>query len=250
MLSLFLAAFTGCKSVRVLPNEAPVNRVDLKVLATEITRAQENIKTFRARIKAEYNDQKRKQQVNINFRLERNKSLWMSANMLVPIAKILVTPEQVRFYEKFQKTYFEGNISFINQQFGTAFSYQDLENIFLGNPITDFSSTKFERISHPQYYVLSPKGKEQKFRPTYFFDPVNFRLVEQRFLVSGTVQTLSIKYIQSQKVEGKTVPKRIEISTFNGEDFIQLTLSFLRVDFPKQMSAPFEIPKGYRQIEI
>ena len=114
LLVLSLGVLTSCKSVRVLPNKAPVKRVDLKVLTAEIAKAEENISTFRARIKAVYNDQKRKQQVNVNFRLEDEKTFWMSANMLIPIAKLLITPEEVQFHEKFQKTYYKGNIDFIN----------------------------------------------------------------------------------------------------------------------------------------
>ena len=33
--------------------------------------------------------------------------------MIIPIAKLLVTPNKVSFYEKFQKTYFEGNYDLI-----------------------------------------------------------------------------------------------------------------------------------------
>ena len=245
-----IALFTACKSVRVLPNKAPVKRVDLKVLTAEIAKAEENINTFRARIKAVYNDQKRKQQVNVNFRLDNGKTFWMSANMLIPIAKLLVTPAEVQFYEKFQKTYYKGNIDFINQQLGSDFSFQDLQNIFLGNPVSDLRKVKVERISHPRYYVLTPKEKGQRFRPTYFFDPVNFRLVEQRFLVAGTAQSLSIKYTNNQQLEGKIVPKNIEISTFDGNNFLQLSLEYLRVDFPKNLTTPFNIPSGYKKIEL
>ena len=236
--------------MRVLPSKAPVKRVDLAVLNNEIVKAEESIKNFRARIKAEYNDQKRKQQLNVNFRLQKDKSFWMSANILVPIAKVLVTPEKVQFYEKFQKTYFDGDITFINQQLGTALSFDDLQNIFLGNPITDFSKAKFERISHPQFYVLTPKGKRQNFRPTYFFDPNTFRLKEQRFLVAATGQSLSIKYVQNQQVDGKTVPKKIQISTFDGSNFLQISLDFLRVDFPKNLTTPFSIPENYKKIVL
>ena len=250
LLVLSLGVLTSCKSVRVLPNKAPVKRVDLKELTAEIAKAEENIGTFRARIKAVYNDQKRKQQLNINFRLEDGKTFWMSANMLIPIAKLLITPEEVQFYEKFQKTYYKGNIDFINQQLGANFSFNDLQNIFLGNPITDLKKVKIERISHPKYYVLSPKVKGQRFRPTYFFDPVTFRLVEQRFLVAGTAQSLSIKYTQNQQLAGKKVPKTIEISTYDGSNFLQLSLDYLRVDFPKNLTTPFSIPAGYKKIEL
>lgn len=252
ILSLFFLALfaVGCKSVKVLPNSSPVKRVDLKVLSNEIVKAEENIKTFRARIRAEYSDSRQKQQVNVNFRLEKDKILWMSASMLIPIAKLMVTPEEVQFYEKFQKTYYKGSIAFINEQLGSSFTFSDLQNIFLGNPINDFSKDKMERISHPTAYVLTPKTKKMRFRPTYFFDPKTFRLKEQRFLVAGTAQTLSIKYTQYQKVDGKSVPKNISISTFNGTDFVQLSLSFLRADFPKQLTTPFRIPEGYTKLEL
>ena len=89
-----------------------------------------------------------------------------------------------------------------------------------------------------------------RFRPTYFYDPVNFRLKEQRFLVARTGQSLSIKYTQYQQVEGKLVPKQIEISTFDGVNFLQLSLDYLRVDFPKKLTVPFSIPAGYKKIEL
>ena len=71
VLLLFVGLILSCKSVRVLPNKAPVKRVDIAVLSDEIVKAEENIKNFRARIKAEYNDQKRKQQLSVNFRLQK-----------------------------------------------------------------------------------------------------------------------------------------------------------------------------------
>ena len=60
--------------------------------------------------------------------------LWLSATMIIPIAKLLVTPNKVSFYEKFQKTYFEGNYDLINTPLNTNFVYSDLENLFLGKP--------------------------------------------------------------------------------------------------------------------
>ena len=46
--------------------------------------------------------------------MESKKKLWLSCTMIIPIAKLLVTPNKVSFYEKFQKTYFEGNYDLIN----------------------------------------------------------------------------------------------------------------------------------------
>ena len=240
----------SCKSVVVLPTKEPVKNAEIKILAKEIDKASTKIKTFRARVKVEYTDGKQKQQVSLNLRMESNKALWASASMLVPIAKVLITPTRVGFYEKFQKTYYDGDLSFINDQLGTSFSFKDLENVLLGNPISEMRTSNFERIEHPQFYVLVPKTKGDQFRPTYFFDPNTFRLKEQRFIIPGSVQSLSVKYPKYQKTEGKTLPKEIEISFFDGSNLIQIKLDFIRTDFPKNLSTPFMIPKGYKKISL
>ena len=80
----------------------------------------------------------------------------MSANMLVPIAKLLITSDSVSFYEKFQKNYINENIKSLNDSFGTNFKLLDLQNLLIGNPINDLKSDKFERIKNNKYYVLSP----------------------------------------------------------------------------------------------
>ena len=240
----------SCKSVAVLPTKEPLAKVDVKLLGKEIDKASTRIKTFRARVKAEYKDGKQQHQLSLNLRMESNKTLWLSASILVPIAKLLITPTRVGFYEKFQKTYYDGDLSFINEQLGTTFSFSDLQNVLLGNPITDMTSVGFDRIDHPQYYVLVPKTENDQFRPTYFFDPNTFRLKEQRFIVPGSSQSLSIKYPKLQKMEGKTLPKEIEISVFDGSNLVQIRLDFIRTDFPKNLTVPFIIPNGYKKLSL
>tara|TARA_B100000767_G_scaffold265725_1_gene282138 strand:+ start:989 stop:1774 length:786 start_codon:yes stop_codon:yes gene_type:complete len=240
----------SCKSVAVLPTKEPVKNADIKLLAKEIDKASTKIKTFRARVKAQYNDGKQKQQVSLNLRMEYNKSLWASASILVPIAKVLITPSRVGFYEKFQKTYYDGDIGYLNDQLGTSFSFKDLENVLLGNTVSEMKTESFDRIEHPQFYVLVPKTNGDHFRPTYFFDPMTFRLKEQRFIIPGSAQSLSVKYLKYQKSQGKTIPKEIEISFFNGSNLIKVRLDFIRVDFPKNLSTPFTIPSGYKKLNI
>jgi hypothetical protein len=128
VMSMFVLS---CKSVAVLPTKEPLAKVDVKLLGKEIDKASTRIKTFRARVKAEYKDGKQQHQLSLNLRMEFDKTLWLSASILVPIAKLLITPTRVGFYEKFQKTYYNGDLSFINEQLGTTYSFSDLQNILV-----------------------------------------------------------------------------------------------------------------------
>ena len=170
--------------------------------------------------------------------------------MLIPIAKLMITPDKVSFYEKFQKTYFEGGFDLINRPFGTNFRYSDIENIFLGKPILDPGLGKWKQISNPQYYILIPQVKRLGLKPTLFFDPVSFLLKEQRIIVPGSKYSISIKYIRHIRLEGKSIPSLIKVILFDGEETQSLDLEFTRTYLTEGLTFPFEIPQGYSKIKL
>ena len=249
-LILTMIFVAGCKSPAILPSKTPIKDRPIKELIKAISKNGADFKKFRSRVKTTYYDGKRSQQVIVNLRMEKDKSIWMSANILVPIAKILITPKKVSFYEKFQKTFFEGDITFINDQFNTNFDFKDIQNLLIGLPLADLNRGKWKTISHPKYYILTPKSGKMQLRPTFFYDPNDFSLREQRFLVSETTQSLTIKYIDYQRLEGEFLPREIEISLFDGSELKRITLEYTRVDFPDRISLPFQIPQGYKSIEL
>lgn len=250
LLLLFLGLVAACKTVPVLPTKAPIEKVDVMELKKEINSRQPKINFLRARIRATYDDQKQKQQVILQLRMQDQKSIWMSATMLVPIAKLLLKPDEVAFYEKFQKRYFQGDYKFINSLFNTQFGYKDIQNLLLGNPILDLNKGRWNQISNPDYYLLMPEMGKNNLRPVFFFDPETFLLKEQRVVIPGSSKTLSIKYLNHQRVQGENIPLTTEVSFFDGKKLIRILLEFTRVDFPERLSLPFDIPEGYKKIDI
>jgi hypothetical protein len=250
LLILFSASLSSCKTSSILPNKIPLEKIENKVLLKKFNENKIKIKNFRSKVKVNYNDQKRKQQINIDLRIENNKYIWMSANMLVPIAKLLITSDTVSFYEKFQKNYINENFKSLNDFFGTNFKLLDLQNLLIGNPINDLKSDKFERIKNNKYYVLSPILKINGFKPIYFFDPTNFLLKEQRLIASGTNLTFNITYKKYQIIESKKYPKEISISMYDGKNYLQISLDFLKLNFPSKLILPFKIPDGYKKINL
>ena len=227
----------------MLPTRTPIKNVDLEALVQKIKGNYPKINKLRSRIKAVYNDGKREQQIIVQLRMETKKVIWLSAAMLIPIAKLKVTPNEISFYEKFQKTYFQGNFNLVNSPFGTNFDFNDLENLFLGKPSSDPAQGQWKQVMNPQYYILSPRGKRSMFTPTLFFDPVSFLLKEQRFLIPGTTNSLTIKYLRHIRIEEKSLPTLIDITFFDGNNSKQLVLDFSRIDFTEGLIFPFDIPQ-------
>lgn len=241
---------SACKSVAILPTNTPVKNVDVNALASKIKGNYPKVKRLRSRIRAVYDDGKRQQQIIVQLRMEAQKTVWMSASMVIPIAKLMVTKQGVSFYEKFQKNYFQGDFELINAPFNTSFTFDDIENLFLGKPFLDPSLGKWKQISNPQYYILIPQGRKPGLQPTLFFDPSSFLLKEQRFLIPGSLQSLTIKYTNHQRIQGEYIPQEIEITLADGERLQKLNLEFKRTDLPGAISFPFEIPQGYKQLSF
>jgi len=245
-----LILFSACKSVAVLPTKTPVKKVNVSALATKIKSGYPKINKLRSRIRAVYDDGKRQQQVIIQLRMESQQKIWMSASMVIPIAKLLITKQGVSFYEKFQKNFFEGDFELINAPFNTAFNFNDVENLLLGKPFLDPTVGRWKQISNPQYYILIPQGRKAGLQPTLFFDPTTFLLKEQRFLIPQSLQTLTIKYKNHQRMQGEYLPQEIEIALVDGENIQKVSLEFTRTDLPNTLYFPFEIPEGYKQISF
>lgn len=248
-LLVLVLILEGCKAVPVLPSRAPLKNLATKELVRTIDTRQPKVKNMRARIKAVYNDGKRKQTVVLQMRLEHQAKLWLSASMLIPIAKALITPEQIQFYEKFQKTSFTGDFEGLNTLFKTSFGFDELERLFLGAPVLNLKQGRWKRINHPDFYVLSPVLKGAQFTPSFFFDPATFMLREQRVVFPGGA-TLTMRYPARQKIEDISLPSLIQLSFFDGKQFQTLDLEYTRVDYPKKLTFPFQIPEGYKAIQM
>ncbi len=247
---LILIILCGCKSLTVLPSKKPIESVNVKRLIENLEKSEGKINSLRARIKVTFISKKINQSLNVNLRLKNGKFLWMSANIFVPIAKLLMTNEKILFYEKFQKKYYEGDYEFVNSILGTNFKLKDIQNIFIGNPIDNLNKIKIKRIDNPDYYVFI-NTSSQNYRTTYFFDTESFRIREQRFLLfDNNNSMLTVKYPLYQKVNGKIIPKEIQISSFVNGEFISIFLEFVRADYPNELTIPFKFPEGYSKIKL
>ena len=250
VVSLFFEVVSGCKSLKVLPNKIPIKNIGTKELTKALKSSAPELSLLRTRLKVKYNDGKRVQPLVVNLRMEKNKGIWLSANMLIPIAKLLITPNNVQFYEKFQKTSYNGKLSFIKDYFGIDFGYKNLENLLIGKPIIDIKKGKWEQITNPEFYIISPKINSNKYRPIFFFDPETLMLKQQRFIFNGTNRSLIINYDDFQKVDGKDIPSKISLILMNSNSNIEIEVDYTRAEIPENLTFPFKIPKGYSSIKF
>jgi hypothetical protein len=212
-----------------------------------------NKKTISARIKAKYQDSKNSQSFTIKLRLEKDKAIWMTAVIPVvniPVAKVLITPDRVAYYEKIKKTYFDGDFSLLSDFLGTEVDYQKIQNLLLGQSIMNMKDKKYDVDVDQFSYLLEPKKQEELFDIFFWLNPTNFKLDKQEVRQSIDQKRLTVSYKEYHKIDNTFFPKTIEVNAIEKTKRTLLDLEYRSVEFNKEISFPFSIPSGYKEITL
>ena len=117
---ILLLVVSSCKSKREVTDANAIKNISTKKIINNHYSNNFNKKTIYARLNAKYRDKKTSATVSIKLRLEKDKTIWMSATKFgLPIAKVKITPKRVMYYEKLQRTYFDGDFSLLSKWLGT-----------------------------------------------------------------------------------------------------------------------------------
>ena len=250
IIIVFLGILSGCVDNK--PNSSnPTNLdLDLKSIVKEIKQSENKFKNLRNRAKIQFDNGKTIQSINLNLRIKENEALWISASMLVPIAKALITQNQFIFYEKFQRTYIDSPLNNKNEGVPPPVSIELIQNILFGKPVVKIDNRNWRIIQNPSQYVLTPLNNLKNIQPTLFFNPTNFVLEEQRIYFRSINTLIVIEYDNFKTTNGKNIPSEVFMSIIQNGEISKITIEYSQIDFPENLTFPIEIPEGYRKITI
>ena len=136
ILILISLVVTSCKTSKISTDANITPAISTKKIINNHYANNFNQQTINAKLSAKYSNKKTAVTVNIKLRLEKDRTIWMSATKLgIPIAKVKITPNRVVYYEKLKRTYFDGNFSLLSKWLGTELDYDKVQNILLGQAI-------------------------------------------------------------------------------------------------------------------
>jgi len=247
---VFFTVLSACSVNKANSNNTVDLSLDLKSVVKEIRKSENKFKNLRNRAKIKFDNGKTIQSINLNLRVAKNEALWISASMIVPIAKALITKDQLIFYEQFQGTYIDTSLKYNNQGILPSVSIELLQNILFGNPVVDIDNRKWKSIKNPLQYVLTPSNNLQNIQPILFFSPKNFVLEEQRIYFSSINTLLTVEYDNFTSVNDKNFPTDVFMSIIQNGQITKITIEYSQIDFPDNLTFPIKVPEGYRKINI
>ena len=244
---LLLLIFHGCSTKKNIVSDLPITGIEISEIIKNSRKTDFTYENLRNRVKVEFDNGRLTQNIILSFRAVEDEVVWMSASMIVPIAKILMTNERFVFYEKFQKNYIDEELSQVLKLLNLKSPVNFLQNILFGSPVIEINKGKWDRVQNSNYYVLqSSKG----IQTTLFFNPKTFQLDQQRIFIPLLSSLVTFNYGNYKNIDGKTVPGEVLISYMKGSQITKINLEYSQFDFPENLNFPMEIPSDYKRINL
>lgn len=247
---LLVSVQFSCKGTKSVSTAGIRKMKAEKIIANHYNKAFD-FETINAKVKVKYDDGKQSFSPSVTLRMEKDQKIWVSAKFLgVTMAKVLITPTRVSYYEKLNGTYFDGDFKMLSNWLGADLDYQKVQQLLLGQSLFDLKEQKFEASIQEKTYQLVPKKDLELFQRLFGIYPESYKMASQRLQQPKENRDLLIAYQSYQKVGNQDFPLEMRIAAKEGDDQTMIKLEYKSVDYNAKVGFPFKIPSGYKQITI
>jgi len=246
---VLLSVMFSCKSAKSISTNGTLdNSLTANQLIRENSKNEVRFKTLQAKVKIDFEQGERSQGHSVTLRIEKDKTIWISAKL--GLARAIITPDNVKFYNKLDNEYFDGDYALLSDLLGVELNYEKLENLLLGEAVFKLKKGDYTTQIHEKSYALSPKEKNAILELFYLLNPTHFKIDSQQLYQPLTQRLLQIDYTAYQEANRQIVPKDIHIKALENGSELTIDLEYKSVSLNNDLPFPFKIPSGYKEIQL
>jgi hypothetical protein len=239
----------GCKSKQAVASAAAKDTAEISKIINGHYANETNFKTLNIKANAKYEDPSQSHSLNADIRIKKNEIIWINIKILgFPIAKALITPAKVSYYEKINNTYFEGDFSMLSNWLGTDLDFQKVQNLLLGKSIDDLSKGNWISGINDKLFKLS-QAQTTDISKEFYFEAANFLLKKETITQASQNRALEIQYPSYKEVERIFLPNEIYIKATQ-KDKISIAIEYKNTTFNENLNYSYAIPSDYKAIQI
>lgn len=253
MIVLMSAFMISCKSKAVAVQNNNTTEVVAKKDNKAIEKHYENkldFSTLNIRASARYEDEKQSQNVTADIKIEKDKQILISVKFLgITMAKALITPTSVSYYEKIKGTYYEGDFSSLSEWLGTDLDYNKVQNLLIGEAFDDLRKGEYTQTIVENLIRLEDQ-KSQKIQKAFYLDPEKYLVQKEQISQSAENIKLEINYSDTKTFSQGTIPTTLVINALQPKGTTNINLNYNNISFNEELSFPYSVPSGYKKVLI
>lgn len=235
-------------SVEKLPTHEDTMRMVNEVL-TNVQKKHIDFKTFSAKIKVDYSNNKGRQPDFVaNVRMLKDSLIWISLSNDIGIEgiRVLISKDSIKLLDKLANTYQVRPLSHIQELSQIPFSFADLQDLLVGNPIffnKDSVTSYTNNVNGYTLLSIAPLFKNL-LSVAGDYSIQKSKLDDNDHTLNRTCDLIYNNYESKTGVLFST-QRQITISQQNKLD---VELKFKDYKFNEELSYPFSVPKKFKRI--
>jgi len=235
-------------SVLIRNTSADDSVLIIKNALSEIRQQETDFKTFSAKIKVEYQDNKGKQNITAYVRVIKDSVIWISGYATVfniEAFRALIHKDSVFVLDKINKEVQLRSIDYLQEVTQIPFDFKTLQDLLLGNPIF-FSDSVVSYKETETKILLATIGTN--FKNLLTLNKPNRLIVHSKLddLDINRNRTADITYDEFENNNGINFSTFREI-TVSEKNKLDIQLKYKQYEFNKDLQMGFAIPKNYKR---
>lgn len=249
-LTILLAiVLVNCKSAKsVIASGEASDKLSAKQVIKQHQKNETDFKTLQGKVRIDITQNDKTQGSTFNLRIEKDNVIWLSAKL--GLARMMITPEKVRFYNKLDNEYFDGDYKLLSDFVGVDLDFTKVQNILLGQAVYDLKGEPHTVSVNENSYALQPKDQSALLELFYLINPSHFKMDSLQLFQQLKKRILQVDYKSYQEVSKQVLPKDIRIIAVEDADEVAITMEFKSMSLNEEVRFPFKIPSGYKEIVI
>lgn len=189
--------------------------------------------------------------------IEKDKKVWINMiAIFLNVGRGLATPDGIKGYEKWNKTYIESDFSYLNGLLNVNFiDYGAFQNLLLGKTFIPVNAKDFKLTKNAQGYLLTSikdlrfqtNGTSHEYSASLSYsNEIDLENVSLKKINAS--DELQVSYANWENFENIKLPRTVKI-VIKGSKDSQILLENTKFESSK-MDAPYSVPNNYKKTEI
>ena len=241
----------SCSAKKAIIAETTVNnKLSTEKIIENHYKNKLNFNTLFIKSNVSYKDPNQSQNVSAEIKIKKDNIIVVRIRILgITIAKALITPEKVQYYEKINSSYFEGNYSAISKLLGTELDFQKVQNLLVGEAIDNLKTGKYNFTLDENSYKLESISNSDISKIFYLSgDP--FLITKEEISQPSLERMLQVIYQGRKSPEEYYLPTAIAIEANQKLEKTTININYNTVLINEELSFPYSVPNSYERIFI
>lgn len=206
-----------------------------------------DFRTFSAKIKVDVEAKDNVPELTANLRMVKDSVIWISLQatfLNIEAYRVRITRDSVILMNKLEKEVQYRSLDYIQEVTQIPFDFQTIQDMLLGNPVFFSDSNAVVRKKDEQVLVYSVGSLFKNLLTLNANNQVVHSKLDDVDVYRN--RTASVSYNDYENINGKPFSTRRQI-IITEKNRIDIKLNYKQVEFNKELSVGFSVPKNYKK---